>query len=105
MTETVPMDGREHDKSRYVGQLIATALVYFLAGKLGLALAYGPQPVSTIWPASGIALTALLLFGQQLWPGLLLGAFLVNITSQESIPTAAVIAVGNTLEAVIGVKL
>jgi PAS domain S-box-containing protein len=105
MATTNPADEQKDHKFRYVVELAATALVYFIAGKLGLALAYGPQPVSTIWPASGIALATLVIFGAGLWPGVLLGAFLVNITSSESIATAAAIAVGNTLEAVIGVKL
>jgi PAS domain S-box-containing protein len=89
----------------YLLQIAAVAVIYILAGKLGLLLAYGEQPVSTVWPPSGIALAALLLYGERLWPGLLLGAFIVNMTSHVSIPVAAAIAVGNTLEAIIGVRL
>jgi integral membrane sensor domain MASE1 len=48
-------------------------------------------------------LAALLLFGYRLWPGIFLGALLVNETTFGSILTAAAIATGNSLEAVVGV--
>jgi len=55
--------------------------------------------------AAGLALAALLLFGQRLWPGVFIGAFLVNITTQGSLLTSLALATGNTLEAVAGAWL
>jgi integral membrane sensor domain MASE1/anti-sigma regulatory factor (Ser/Thr protein kinase) len=84
---------------------LALALVYFGAAKLGLALAFDSPSVTAVWPPTGIALAALVLGGRRLWPGVLLGAFLANVTTDVPVYTAAGIAVGNTLEAVVGAWL
>ncbi|MGH7767849.1 MAG: MASE1 domain-containing protein, partial [Candidatus Binatia bacterium] len=52
-----------------------------------------------------LALAALLVWGYRLWPGIFLGAFLVNITTQGSVPTTLGIATGNTVEALLGAWL
>ncbi len=85
-----------------VGLLTA---IYFTAGSFGLSLAFVHPSISPVWPASGIALAAILLWGYYLWPGVFLGAFLVNIAIQETVPIAVGIAIGNTLEAVVGAHL
>ncbi len=81
--------------------IVALVAVYFCAGKLGLSWAHVHASASAVWPASGIALAALLLWGRQLWPGIFLGAFLVNITTQGTVATTLGIATGNTLEALL----
>lgn len=83
-------------------------LLYFLAGKLSLQLAFLHGSASPVWPPAGIALAVLLLLGYRMWPAIFLGAFLVNITNNPtagSIPTCLGIATGNTLEAVCGTWL
>jgi PAS domain S-box-containing protein len=80
-------------------------IVYFAAGKLGLRLASVNASVSPIWPPTGIALAALLIFGYEFWPVILVGAFLVNITTTDTLPTSLSIAFGNTLEALLGAYL
>ena len=80
-------------------------LVYFVAGKLGLKLAFLNASASAVWPPSGIALAALLLFGYRTWPAICVGAFLVNITTTGDFLTTFGIAAGNTLEAVCGASL
>src|ERR1700752_416732 len=72
---------------------------YFIAGKLGLRLAYVNASASAVWPCSGIAIAALLLYGLRVWPALFVGAFLVNLTTAGTIATSLAIASGNTLEA------
>jgi integral membrane sensor domain MASE1/anti-sigma regulatory factor (Ser/Thr protein kinase) len=81
------------------------ALAYFASAKLGLKLAFSNESVTAVWPPTGIALAALVLWGRNLWPGVLLGAFLANVTTDVPVYTAAGIAVGNTLEAVVGAAL
>lgn len=88
--------------ARDVLLMLALAAVYFVAGKLGLRLAYLNSSTSPVWPPTGIALAALLLLGYRVWPGILLGAFLVNVTTTGSLATSLGIAVGNTLEALAG---
>jgi PAS domain S-box-containing protein len=78
---------------------------YFVAGKLGLMLAFLHVSASPVWPPTGIALAALLLFGIRFWPAIFVGAFLVNITTAGSVTTSLGIATGNTLEGVLGAAL
>jgi PAS domain S-box-containing protein len=77
---------------------LAIAAIYFLAAKLGLRLAFVNASASPVWPPTGIAIAALLLLGHRVWPGILLGAFLANLTTAGNLATSAGIAVGNTLE-------
>jgi PAS domain S-box-containing protein len=63
------------------------------------------EQVTAVWPPTGIALAALLLFGSRAWPGIALGAFLANATANAPLGTAAGIALGNTLEALLGAWL
>jgi PAS domain S-box-containing protein len=89
----------------YAAQLVTLAAAYFCAAKLGLTMAFVAEQVSVVWPPTGIALAALLLYGYRLWPGIALGAFLANATANEPITTGAGIAIGNTLEALVGAWL
>jgi signal transduction histidine kinase len=84
---------------------IALAVAYFVIGKLGLRLAFVHPSATAVWPASGLALSALLALGEGAWPGVFLGAFAVNLTTAGSLATTIGIATGNTLEAVVGAYL
>jgi signal transduction histidine kinase/ActR/RegA family two-component response regulator len=85
--------------------LLALAASYFAAAKLGLSMAFVAEQVTSVWPPTGIALAAVLIFGPRVWPGILLGAFLANVTTDEPVATACGIAAGNTLEALAGAWL
>jgi integral membrane sensor domain MASE1/serine phosphatase RsbU (regulator of sigma subunit) len=91
--------------SRYAAKVLCLAAVYYGAAKLGLSLAFATPSVTAIWPPTGIALTALVLWGYGLWPGVALGAFLAN--SWTGVPIYAVVGItaGNTLEALTGAYL
>ena len=90
---------------RDLGLLTALTGVYFLAGKLGLSLASVHASATPVWPCTGIALASFLILGYRVWPAILAGAFLVNVTTAGSIATSIGIAVGNTLEGVVGCYL
>lgn len=79
--------------------LALVTLVYFAAGKAGLALAIVHPSATAVWPPTGIALAALLVLGYRAWPAVLVGAFLVNVTTNGFPGASLSIAVGNTLEA------
>src|SRR6059036_1575611 len=81
------------------------AVIYFIAGKLGLMLASLHASASPVWPPAGIALAALLLLGYRAWPAIFIGAFLVNVTTAGNVATSFAIATGNTLEALAGTWL
>ena len=85
--------------------ILVLALLYFCAGIFGLSLARVHPSASAVWPPSGIALAAILLWGYRLWPGIFLGAFAVNIAAAGSVAAALGIASGNTLEAILGAAL
>ena len=88
----------------------AVALVYVATARLGLLLAFAHTNATAVWPPSGIALAAVLLYGPRFWPGIFLGAFAANwlflasgpAASLPVVALAAVVATGNTLEAVVG---
>jgi len=79
--------------------------LYVLAGKLGLSLASVHASVSPVWPPTGIALAAFLTLGYRVWPAVFAGAFVVNISTAGSAATSAAIALGNTLEGLLGAYL
>lgn len=79
------------------------APIYFVAGKLGLKLAFVHSSISPVWPAAGIAVAAFLLLGTEVWPAVFIGAFLVNLTTAGNVATSLGIATGNTLEALTAV--
>jgi diguanylate cyclase (GGDEF)-like protein len=93
------------DRVRLVVAVVAVAAAYFLAGKLGLQLAFVHSSATAVWPPTGLALAVLLIGGSRLWPGVFLGAFLVNITIAGSILSSLGIATGNTLEGISGAWL
>ena len=93
---------------RLVSKLALVAsltLIYFAAGKLGLRLAFVNASATAVWPPTGIGLAAALVLGYGIWPVLLLGAFLVNVTTSGAVATSIAIAVGNTLESIVGAYL
>jgi len=85
--------------------LLAIGAVYVAAGKLGLSLALVHASASAVWPPTGIAIAAFLLVGRSVWPAILAGAFLVNVTTAGSPLSSLGIAVGNTLEGWVGAEL
>src|SRR6266849_218533 len=89
------------------GLLVLTALfsVYVLAGKVGLSLAFIQASASAVWPPTGIALAAFLMLGYRAWPAVFAGAFVVNVTTAGSVATSLGIALGNTLEGLLGAWL
>jgi two-component system cell cycle sensor histidine kinase/response regulator CckA len=85
--------------------ILVLAFLYFCAGSFGLSLARVHPSASAVWPPSGIALAAILLWGYRLWPGIFLGAFVLNIAASGSVAAALGIASGNTIEAILGATL
>ena len=84
-----------------IAEIAVLVAVYFAAAKLGLSLAFLNGSVSPVWPPTGVAIAAMLLFGYRAAAGVALGSFLANLLlTPVGIVTAAGIATGNTLEAV-----
>ena len=85
--------------------ILGLSAAYYASGRFGLSLAFLNASASAVWPPTGLALAALVLWGYRLWPGVFIGAFLVNVTIDGSMLTSLAIASGNTLEALLGAWL
>ncbi|MER5932561.1 MASE1 domain-containing protein [Streptomyces sp. NPDC002054] len=78
-------------------RILAVAAVYYGAAQVGLAQQLVRDQVTPLWPPTGVALAALLMMGMRVWPGIALGAFLVNVSLGPSLIAVLAITVGNTL--------
>jgi PAS domain S-box-containing protein len=76
--------------------------LYLAAGKIGLSVPFTSGNVSPVWPASGVALASVLLWGYGVWPGLALAAFFVNFLSPIPVLSCIGMALGNTSSALLG---
>jgi signal transduction histidine kinase len=83
----------------YLLEILVLAVVYHLAARLGLSMAYVQANTSPVWPPMGIALAALLIFGYRLWPGISLGVLAGSLLTGAPFSLALGITIGNTLEA------
>ncbi|MGE0861941.1 MAG: PAS domain S-box protein [Gammaproteobacteria bacterium] len=96
-------------------RLLWLALAYFVAAQLSLAFAIPPGYAAPLWPAAGLALVGLVVWGRRCWPAVWVGSFAANLVNQsvvsgaDTTPTlvalAALIAAGATLQAALGVRL
>lgn len=100
--------------AKRLAEIVAVAVLYIATAKLGFLLAIAPGNVTAVWPPSGIALAAVLLLGNRVWPGIWLGSVIVNvwflagIASPSSLPallSSFAIGAGSTLQALLGAAL
>lgn len=97
--------GESDRRLSYGIRVVLLAAIYVLAGRLGFMVSAVDPIVSSVWPPAGVALAALLLMGRRVWPGILLGGFVLNLTGTIAPLAALTIAGGNTLEALLGAWL
>src|SRR5262245_14301969 len=99
---SVRSDG--HNAPRFhpdVVALILVGLAYFTFAYLGLRLASIHPSATPIWPPTGLAIAAVVLWGHRIAPAIFVAAFLVNQLTAGSMFTSFAIACGNTSEALI----
>lgn len=80
------------------------AVTYFLAAKLGIGLAT-VGVVSPVWPPTGVAIAALLLWGVRVWPGIFVGELVAELTTGGGPLVWLGIPAGNTLQDLVCVML
>jgi PAS domain S-box-containing protein len=98
-----------------VVEVCAVAVLYYLTARLGRMAAPPPGIETVVWPPSGIALAALLILGNRVWPGIWLGAFLANNWTQfdpsnwhtalSMVATGAGIDTGSLLQSLAGAAM
>ena len=81
--------------------VLGVALAYYLTGWLGLFLAVPPGYATAVWPPSGIALAAVLLYGRRIWPGIVLGSFCLNVENGFDASSGAALAASLAIPALI----
>ena len=86
----------------YLLHIALLVALYVGTAKLGLSLHAVGGFATAVWPPTGLALVALVLGGYRLWPGIALGAYLVNIWAGAPLLVAVGMALGNTFEALLG---
>ena len=91
--------------------IVAVAVAYFLAARLGQTLSFATTNATPIMPSAGVAIAVVLALGWRVWPGVLLGAWtahaiqlfsLPNISTGSVLLGATLMALGNTLECLAG---
>jgi PAS domain S-box-containing protein len=83
-------------------RIVMLMALYFLTGLLGKKMAFLSGSISLVWPPSGIALGAILLFGYRYWPGIFFGAILFSFFDGVPFGFFTVgTAVGNTIGAIV----
>lgn len=80
-------------------KLLLVALAYFTLAYFGLQLASINPSATPIWPATGLAVAVMMLWGHHVASAIFVAAFIVNYLIAGSASTSAAIAFGNTLEA------
>src|SRR5215216_3224441 len=96
-SRSAALRGTRHGGAVLYGSSVALlAMGYYLAGRIGLELAYLNGAVAALWPPAGLGLAVLFLYGVRLWPGIVVGDLLLG---DYSTPLATVLGqtVGNTL--------
>ncbi|WP_396267949.1 CHASE domain-containing protein [Ideonella sp.] len=97
-------------RSSWLLPFVLTALVYGAAGKLALWLAVPPAFAAPLFPAAGVALAAILIYGWRMVPAVFVGSLVVNgplgdlrmLNDAQALLTAAGIGVGAALQGALG---
>jgi signal transduction histidine kinase len=103
-TADVRTESSSRQRLQWLLTVLLVASAYFVAARLSLRLALLPG-VTPLWPPSGIALVALLVFGRRVWPGVALSSFLVSLSIGTSPLPSLAIAVGDTLAPLVATAL
>jgi signal transduction histidine kinase len=92
-------------------KIIFVALLYYMFARLGYLFAFEDTTALPAWPPSGIAFAMIILLGRPVWPGITIGSLVANIMAywnhpllppQTIIAISSMIALGQTLEALVG---
>ncbi|MFI1767823.1 MASE1 domain-containing protein [Streptomyces sp. NPDC020800] len=88
-----------HRRGGYAVQVMAVAALYYGAARLGLLrrLVVEGSVFTPIWPPTGVAVAALLVFGLACWPGIALGSFFAVLYLSSPSPDMLGFVFGNTV--------
>lgn len=96
----------KRNTGKYIAQIVFVLVAYLVAGKLGQkATNIRSGNIGPVWPAFGVALAAVLLYGYRVWPGVFAGQFLVAVLTPVPFFAAVGQASSAALAAVCGAFL
>ena len=84
-------------KYKIAAQIAVVVLAYFASAKLGLAIPYMGSHITLIWLPTGIAVAALMRWGDICSMAIFLGAWASNFSIDFSLLLDSFIALGDTL--------
>lgn len=87
------------------GEIVLLAAAYVAFAYLGLQLGAAARFATLVWVPAGLSLAVLLWRGARLWPGVMIGAFVVNLFVGGSVAVALAISAGNTAEQLLAYTL
>ncbi|MBN8536716.1 MAG: MASE1 domain-containing protein [Deltaproteobacteria bacterium] len=85
-----------------LGNLLGASVYLWIADQ-SLKLASINSHVSPVWPPTGFAISLIFFAGRKYLPAVFLGAWLANYLTPSTTLVSTVIAIGNTLEAFLGI--
>ncbi len=89
----------------WFARVVVLGLLQFAAIKLGLYTAILHGNISPVWPSTGLAIAAMLLWGYSVWPGIFVGTTIAVLTTDIGWAFSLESGVANTVEPVTAVYL
>lgn len=90
---------------RYLVTVITLALIYGMTGKLALLMPSLIPQVTLFYPPAGVSQAALFLLGLRMFPGVMLGDFLVSLSAGFPVEVGIGMGAIASLQAIVGVML
>lgn len=81
------------------------AALYLALAVIAMKFGVAGGNATVLWPSSGLALFAVLMYGYRIWPGIFIGACAASLWIDNPVWVSLPIAAGNTLDAVAGAWL
>jgi signal transduction histidine kinase len=97
-------DSMTHSRGKSAFILIVLGLLYALAGRIAVFLAF-ESAYASVWPATGLAIGAMVLWGYWVWPFIAGAAFLTILNASGYLLAAFATSIADTLEAVVATFL
>src|SRR5579859_3729514 len=72
-------------KLRYLLKILLVSVIYIASAQLGFLMTVLHGADSLFWPPAGFALAALLLLGDNVWPGITIGILVINISGGQTL--------------------
>ena len=88
-----------------IGWIVVIAVIYFLAAKLGSLASVASGNVSPVWPATGIAIVAVLILGYWIALSAFIGTFFFVLLNGTPILAVIGISLGNSFEPLLAAYL